>query len=383
MNVGDRARQRAAVGQPQVDVQGRRSPGPAVGSRRLRQRGDDRRHSVEHRGGEHRRRQRAARQLGPYAVLELGPGEQSVEEPLPDTPQLETPELDGEAILYLVERFAHADAEARAQERAAGVLDKPDDVPEIDQLTVAGGQRSAEERRRVVPRRAERSRTAERDGVEAPPRIGDQLAGAEVARVERLQRMTREDLIARGRRVRTGSGPHGPIDDIKQLGDRHRRGTLEVRPLIVARVRDDQPLRRGKQGVEQHLAILGAGITIADVRILEQQVIAVAGCLAGKFSVVEPEDADNPVGHRAHRHERAHREVPGAEVRAGRASPEAIGEERPDVGELELGRLAVVGMRVAANIVKDPPELGPLPGLALGGRGQRVRGSGDRADPHL
>ena len=90
------------------------------------------------------------------------------------------------------------------------------------------------------------------------------------------------------------------------------------------------------QRVEQQLAVLGARVALADVRVGEQQVVAVARRLAREDAVVEAEQADDPVRHRAHRHQRADRQVAGAEVRPRRAALEALGEQRADLGQREL-----------------------------------------------
>ena len=118
------------------------------------------------------------------------------------------------------------------------------------------------------------------------------------------------------------------------------------------------------------------------MRLGQQQVVAVAAGAAGKLAVVETEDADDPVGNRAHRDERADGQVARAEVRPRRAPAEPVGEQHPDVGELELGaasRDAVAGLGV--DIAEQALQLAPLPGLALAGGGERVGGVGDRVDP--
>ena len=76
---------------------------------------------------------------------------------------------------------------------------------------------------------------------------------------------------------------------------------------------------------KQHLAASAAGVAVADVRRIEQQVIAVAGRLARERIVVEPEQTHDPMGDRAHRHERADGQMAGAEVRPRRAAGVAGG----------------------------------------------------------
>ena len=196
-----------------------------------------------------------------------------------------------------------------------------------------GGSGVGEELVRLGARPLERPRAGERLWIEAPRSRRHELPGGEVARVERLQRMADQHLIAR----RAAVGADRPIDDVEQLADRNGGRAAEVRALVVPGVGDDQPFGRRHQRVEEHLAILRARVAIADVRVLEHQVVAVAPGAARELAVVEAEDADDAVRHRAHRHERAHGQVPGAEVRARRPAAQPVGEQRADVGQLELG----------------------------------------------
>jgi hypothetical protein len=176
----------------------------------------------------------------------------------------------------------------------------------------------------------------------------------------------------------------GSVDHVEQLPDRHSGRALGVRALVVARVGDDQPVRRREEGVEEQLAILRARVAIADVRVVEGQIVAVADGLAREDAVVEPEEDDDPMGHRAHRHQRADRHVPGAEVRAGRAALQALGEQRPDLRQGELGRVGgAADRRLADHVVEQALELRPLPRVALARRGQRVGGAGDRGRPRI
>ena len=161
-------------------------------------------------------------------------------------------------------------------------------------------------------------------------------------------------------------------------------GPPQVRALVGAGVGDDQPLGRRHQRVEQHLAVLGARVAIADVGLGEQQVVAVAAGAAGKLAVVETENADDPVGNRAHRHERAHGEMARAEVRPRRASAEPVREQDADVRELELRArhargTGLTGLRV--DISEQSLKLAALPGVAFARGGERVGGLRDRVDP--
>ncbi len=174
----------------------------------------------------------------------------------------------------------------------------------------------------------------------------------------------------------------GRVDRVEQLADGHRRRPAQVRALVVAGVGDDQPLGRRHQRVEQHLAILGARVPVADVRVLEHQIVAVAAGLARKFAVVEAEHAHHAVRHRAHRHEGADGEVPGAEVRPRGAAAQPVAEERADVGQLQdrPARRATLA-RVLDDVVEQPLELAPLPGIALARVGERIRCVCDRSHP--
>ena len=385
VDAGDGPGERPAVGQSHPHVERVRRT-DAVLRGLGRDLLDDRSDLVEHRDREHRRWQHPARQLRFDALVELSAGEHALEQSLPDAPFAETAELDRQRILDLVERLADADPESSAQERARRVLDEPHEVLELDQLAVERRQRAVEERRRASASPRQRARAAERDAVEAPRAVGRERARGEVARIERLQRVADEHLLARRPPVIVGS--ERAVDDVEQLGDGHRRRAGQVRALVVAGVGDDQPLGRGEQRVEQHLPVLGARVAVAEVGIVEQQVVAVARRLARELPVVEAEDAHDAVRHRPHRHERADREVPGAEVRARRTAAQAVGEQRSDVGELELcGRLRRLARsassvrRVGEDVVEDSLELRALPRVAVGRGRQRVGGSREVCGP--
>jgi hypothetical protein len=176
---------------------------------------------------------------------------------------------------------------------------------------------SFEEARGWVAGRGQRSGSLERDAVEAPEPVRDELASGEVARVERLQRVPDDDL---------GAG------DLQQLPHGDGRRPREVAALVVAGVGGDQAVGGGHQRVEEELAVLAARVPFPEVGVVEHQVVAVARRLAGEDAVVEPEQADDPVRHRAHRHERADGQVAGAEVRACGAALEAVGEQGADLG---------------------------------------------------
>jgi hypothetical protein len=166
--------------------------------------------------------------------------------------------------------------------------------------------------------------------------------------------------------------------DVQQLADRDRGRALDVGALVVAGVGDDQPVLRGQQRVQQELAVLGARVAVADVGIVEQQVVTVTRRLARERPVVEAEQADDPVRDRAHRHQGADRQVAGAEVRARRAPLQALGEQRADLGQRELR--GVPG-RLAHHVGQQPLQLRALPALQRRRRGQRVGRVGQRLGP--
>ncbi len=68
-----------------------------------------------------------------------------------------------------------------------------------------------------------------------------------------------------------------------------RRRTGSVRALVASLVGHDQPIGGRQQRVEQELAVLGSGVSVADVRVGEHYVVAVAGGVAREAPVVEPE----------------------------------------------------------------------------------------------
>ena len=184
--------------------------------------------------------------------------------------------------------------------------------------------------------------------------------------------------VARPRTVRAA---RGRVDHVEQLADGDGGRARRVRALVLARVGDDQPVRRRHQRVEQHLAVLRAAVAVADVRVAQHEVVAVADRLARELAVVEPEQADDAMRHGAHRDERADRQVARAEVGAGRAALEPLRQQRADLGERERGALRPGHGRLALDVVEQPLQLGALPAVAAGRGGQRVRRGGDRGGP--
>ena len=84
--------------------------------------------------------------------------------------------------------------EPLAQERAHRVLDEAHEVVELDHARRLGGGSGAGRNGAAGGALArQRAGAVERDAVEAPRPAGHELAGDEVARVERLQRVADDD----------------------------------------------------------------------------------------------------------------------------------------------------------------------------------------------
>ena len=175
--------------------------------------------------------------------------------------------------------------------------------------------------------------------------------------------------IVRWSRAGPASGGHdGAVDHVEELAERDGRRAGEVAALVPGRVGDDEPVGRRQEGVEEELAVLGAGVVVPDVRVGGDEVVAVALDVAGEDAVVEAEQADHPVGHRPHGDERADGEVAGAEVGPGRAAPEAVGRggrgRRP--GPARPGSPTPAARRLLDQVVEQALQLHALPGVLLG-----------------
>jgi hypothetical protein len=105
------------------------------------------------------------------------------------------------------------------------------------------------------------------------PRVGAASAGVGV---EGLQRVAGDHAS-----VASAPSAHGgPVDDVEQLDSGTAGGPLLVGALVGAGVGDHQ-VGGGEQRVEQQLAVLGAGVAVADDRVAAQQVVAVGRRCAG------------------------------------------------------------------------------------------------------
>ena len=379
-DAGDGAADHAAVGQWDADVDGAevacRPEQRLGGADDVLDLGQDR---LDHRQPEDAGRQGAAGLLGQGRGARVDAGQARAQEAVPHAPLLEVVELDREAVLDLVGVVGDADAEALAQERADGALDEADEVVELDHRACRRGKRRVQERAGRVALAGEGLGALEGDVVEAPAGGARERGGGEVAGVERLQRMADEDAVA--------GAPlghlHRAVDGVEELTHRDRGGARRVRALVVAGEGHDQAVAGGEQGVEQELAVLGARVALAHVGVGEHEVVAIARGAAGEALVVEPEQADDAVRHRAHRHERADGQVAGAEVGPGRAPLQALGQEGADLGERQRDAVVGADARVVGDVPEDALQLRALPVVARRGVGEGVGGVGQGGRPGI
>ena len=212
---------------------------------------------------------------------------------------------------------AEAEAEALAEERPHRVVEEGDEVVEGDDRSrrAAGAGRRGTAPAGCGGRAAASAPASWRRSKPHGPAVPS-APGDEAAAVRRLERV----VVGDGRRgpgVAVG-GADGGVDDVEQLVDRDRRREHLVGAGVAAGVGDDEGVAGGEHGVEQELAVLGPAVVVAEVAPAEEQVVAVGRAAAGEGAVVEADEAHHPVGHRAHRDERAHGEVAGAERGPGR-----------------------------------------------------------------
>ena len=178
--------------------------------------------------------------------------------------------------------------------------------------------------------------------------------------------------------------PHGVVDHVEQLTDRHGRRTRQVGALVATRVRHDQVILRRQERVEEQLAVFAADVAVTDSRVPSGQVVAVPLDVAREAAVVESEQAHHPVRDGAHRHERADGQVAGAEVGPRRPALQAIGQDRAHVVTTQGDRAdGAVHRRLFDQLVEERRQLRPLPGVALGGRRQGVRDPGQGVRPGI
>ena len=111
------------------------------------------------------------------------------------------------------------------------------------------------------------------------------------------------------------------------------------------------------------MPVLGTDVAFAGHRIAGQCIVAVDDTVPWEHPVVEPDEADHPVRHRAHRHHRAHRQGAGAEVGPGRPSRQVAVQERADVGQAHHRLHA--GACVGEHIAELALQLAGLPGIVV------------------
>ena len=143
-------------------------------------------------------------------------------------------------------------------------------------------------------------------------------------------------------------------------GDRRRARGTGV--LVGARVGDDEGLLSRHHGVEEELAILAARIALAGDRRPCKGVVAVGSARAREDAVIEPDETDDAVRDRAHRHHRADRQGAGAEVRARGPPAQVLAQQRVQIRQPKPRRPAPSrSRRVDASELGR--ELGELPRL--------------------
>ena len=117
------------------------------------------------------------------------------------------------------------------------------------------------------------------------------------------------------------------------------------------------------EGVEQELPVLTAGIAFADEWVAGQHVVAVDDLSARERVVVETEQDDGLVRHRAHGRERADTDGPVAEVAARAARTPALLQHDAHIGDAKRGTRCGAGFEERQFAF----ELGALPGHVTSG----------------
>ena len=181
-------------------------------------------------------------------------------------------------------------------------------------------------------------------------------------------------------RTRAVGGGRRTVERVEQLAERHRRRHRRAGALVGSGVGDDQVVAGGADGVEQELAVLAARVALADPRVAGEHVVAVADALPREHAVVEAEQADDAVGDRAHRHERADGERAGAEARSCRPAGEGAVEQGANVGQAERCGAACCGFRDVAEL---RAQLRFLPGRVVRRRGEAQDGVLEAGRPLL
>ena len=275
------------------------------------------------------RGQEAPGPLGAGRHFGICPGQARLQKPVADAPFLEGIEFDGQAVDGLVAAVGQIEPQTVAEERPDRVLHEPHQVVELEDRLVQRGKRFGEPGANWrLPGGGPRA--GEVDAVVAPRLVAQRMTGPEVSGVERLQRVFDDDLLA----CRTFVGtPDGLVDDVEQLCDRHRRRADPIGAVVVSAVGDHQVLRGRQEGVEEELAILGAGVPVADPWRRQEEIVAVRLEPAGEGPVIKAQQGHDPVRHGAHGHKGANGQVAGAEVGPGGTALEATPQQLADLGE--------------------------------------------------
>ena len=294
-----------------------------------------------------------------------------LEQPLADAPPAERVELDRERVLDLVGERADADPEPLAQERPHRVLDEP---TRSSSSTTVSGRAAAGRQERPAGRRG-RARAC------APASASGQSSRARpAARPVKL----RGSNGCSGWRITTCSRAGPPrsgrcVDDVQQLADGNGRRAAHVGALVVAGVGDDQPVGRGQQRVEQELAVLAARVALADQRVVEHQVVAVAAGCAGTPRR-RARAGRRPGGARSASASSVHtvRWPVRKLARVGRPRRRCASSARTSAGASSgRGR----PRRLPRPSRRARAEARPAARARVAGRGQRVGGIGDRLGP--
>jgi hypothetical protein len=131
------------------------------------------------------------------------------------------------------------------------------------------------------------------------------------------------------------------------------------------------------QRVEQQLAVLAAHVALAEARVALQDVVAVDAAAAREDAVVEAEQRDDAVRHRAHRHHGADGQLAGAEVGARRAGPAS----RPASSTRRSASRSSASPPCSAASLSWRRACASCQASSSGGGGQQLQRLAQRVDP--
>ena len=299
------------------------------------------------------------------------PRSMSLEHPVADRPLLQGVDVHGDLVGDAVDVPRQRVFE-RTEEALDRILEEPDQIGERDVLVRLRGKRAGDELRLFGPLAGARLRRPKHRRVEGERHVRYQLAGYDVANVERLQRMMHDDPLADAFRRRG-------VQSVEQLRHRHRGRSWLAGVGVGAGVGDHQLLGGRPDRVEQQLPVLGAAVALTGHRVARQHVVTVDHAVPRIDPVVEPDQAHHPVRHRPHRHHRAHRERAGAEVRPGRSAREVPIEQRLDVRQSQ--HRAGPRARIGEHVAELAFHLAALPGVGVADPGEQRDAVGQRGQP--